>query len=141
MKLTTPRSVLGMLVRWCLGRRCLTRIPVVHPCTFATETCSSPVLKLPAAPWGRRYTREHSCTSSGCCRDCYLTRKTLQGLASPGALMKGLVQLLLPPPWEAAGKVQSCLPLETATNWTLLKIYFCFTIKLEHLSSPSKAIN
>lgn len=55
--------------------------------------------------------------------------------------MKVLIQLLLPAPREAARKVQSCLPLETATNWTLLKIYFCFTIKPEHLSSPSKAIN
>jgi len=34
--------------------------------------------------------------------------ETLQGLASPGALMKGLIQLLILPPWEAAGKVQSC---------------------------------
>lgn len=55
--------------------------------------------------------------------------------------MKGLTQLLLPPPREVAGKIQSCLPLETVTNWTLLKIYFCFTIKLEHLSSAGTAIN
>lgn len=123
-KLITPRFFLGMLVQSTLGRHGLTGIPVIHPCTFATETCSSPVLGLPAALWGRCHTPEHSCTFPGCCRDCSLQRlETLQGLASPAALMRGLIQLLLPPPWEAVGKVQSFLPLRTATNCNLLKIY------------------
>lgn len=64
------------------------------------------------------------------------TRETLQGPGAQGPPGRGSLScscLLF--------RGAELLPLETATNWTLLKIYFCFTIKLEHLSSPSQGIN
>lgn len=96
---------------------------VVHPCTSLTEPCSSPASQLPFVA--------HVST-------CVHIQGAVGSPPHQRDLNEGATAAA---PWEAAGKVQSCLPLEAATNWTLLKIYFCLTIKLEHLSFPSKAIN